>query len=225
MAFHNTRLGFLPAAAVAPAIGIPGVNVVLGVVTAAVSLYSLFKTWFQRGELKVKATNKAEDFVRAFYTLQSGQWPIPGGLPIVAGGNTFSRESVAGMIEACYTTAASSFLDTLERQLVELAKTDTYFAAWANQYGYNDIRNLRRTISEAGCTEDRSADILPPSEQQQQPPATCPPGTTYSAAFGGCTGGNGSGGSTESPAPTQSSMMPYALLAGFGIFALVLSRR
>lgn len=223
MAFHSTRLGFLPAAAVAPAVGIPGVNVVLGVVTVATTLYSLFKSWFQRGELKVKATNKAEDFVRAFYTLQSGQWPIPGGLPIVAGGNTFSRESVAGMIEACYTTAASYYLDTLERQLIELAKTDTYFAAWANEYGYNDIRNLRRTIAEAGCTEDRSADILPPSEQTP----TCPPGQVYSASFGGCTGGSGGGNGTSTlpPATSQSSMMPYALLAGFGIFALILARR
>jgi hypothetical protein len=118
---RTSQLGFLPAV-VAPVAGIPGVNIVLGVAVGAVTLFSLFKNWFQRGELKRQATAKAEDFVRAFYALADGRWPIPEGLPIVPGGTTFSRESVAGLIENCSLVAASSYLDTLERQLIELAR-------------------------------------------------------------------------------------------------------
>jgi hypothetical protein len=164
---RTDHLGFFPAL-VAPAAGIPGVNIVLGVAAGAVTLFSLFKNWFQRGELKRQATAKAEDFVRAFYALADGRWPIPEELPIVPGGTTFSRESVAGLIENCSLVAASSYLDTLERQLVELAKST--LTDWARQWGYNDISYLRRRIAyaETVCEFDTSGDILPP--EQQEPP-------------------------------------------------------
>lgn len=174
---RSSQLGFILAPAVAPALGIPGVNIVLGVAAGAVTLFALFKNWFQRGELKTKATLKAEEFVRAFYGLADGRWPIPEGLPIVPGGTTFSRESVAGLIENCSIVAASSYLDTLERQLIELAKST--LTDWARQWGYNDISYLRSRIAyaESVCEFDTSAEILPPEQQviPQPPTGTNPP--------------------------------------------------
>lgn len=141
------QLGFLPGVVVAAGSSFPPLGTVLAVASAGASLFDLFKSWAERGELKRKATGKAEDFVKAFYA-QNGQLPQPG-QPIEPGGNLFDRDTVAGMIEACNLSGAKAFLDLLERQGLELARVDGYFAAWWTQYGSNDVPYLNGKINSA----------------------------------------------------------------------------
>lgn len=203
------QLGFLPGIAIAAGSSFPPVGAVLAVASAGVSLYQLFKGWAERGELKRKATGKAEDFVKAFYA-QGGQLPQPG-QPIEPGGNLFDRDTVAGMIEACNLSGAKAFLDLLERQGLELARVDSYFAAWWTQYGTKDIPYLNGKINSAVtyCTTEQPLPTTAPNTGITTP-GTTPP--TQPGSFGP---GNPPVTTTPKPKPTDDS----SLWIGGGIAA------
>lgn len=198
----------------APGLAIPGVNIVLGVVTGAVSLFSLFKNFLERGDLKRKATVKQEDFVKAFYGLMSGcSLPLPN-LPIKPGGTTFCRESVAGMIEACQLAQAEMFLATLERQIYEHAARDPYFRRGAETYLYKDVSYLNDLIqSYKGTCLPLPAPVSPISPVLQ-PPSIPGPGPMPGA-------GAGTGPGQAPPADDWLKLLPWAVVAvGVAVVAI-----
>lgn len=197
----KTQVGFLPTPT-GPVIvtGEPVSTVVLTAISVGITLFKLFSDWLQRGELKIQATAKAEEFVRHFYGLEPGcTMPTPG-IPIEPGGKHFCAESVAGMIERCELAKAHEFLAFLERNMREQSARDTYFARWVNQYGNADIIYLNGRISAA----------------KTKCPGTVPIPTPIPAPLPG---------PTPLPTPTQMNIMPIIFLGGLGFVLLMFAKR
>ena len=109
----------------------------------------------RQGQLKIDATQFAEGMVRLFYGLDPSCTMPPGGIPVVpnASAPRFCPTSVAGAIERCRITEASSSLLYAERQLQTRSSDGTpmapYIKAWYDQYGRNDVSYLNGIIVSA----------------------------------------------------------------------------
>ena len=186
------QLGFMPGPALAPAAAFPPVGVPLAIASVGTTLYQLFSNWWNRGELKVAATRRWDDFVarkqlqRAFYALRGGRMPTAG-LPVRAGGSHFDPKSVAGMVEGCHLAEAQTFLDVLNRQMIEIAAKDQFFARAVNEHGLKAVADLQNAIDRARA--DCISPQLPPPIQVGPPGAPAipapgrPPGTTQAGMF------------------------------------------
>jgi len=159
--------------------------------TTTKSLLEVIKDWFNHGDYKVAATARAEDFSKRFYELADGS--VREGVPIEAHGRLFSPTSVAGMVERCQLEVAGKTVSLLEQQIRDLAARDQYFAAWAREWGFNDIANLRSAIERAKtqCSSSiwgnipdfilQGAGIPPPGSTPGTNP--CGPGLVYREGF------------------------------------------
>lgn len=143
---------------------------------AAVSLISLWRAWSQRGELKIAATAKAEDFVESIWgTLKPDSPP--------------ETDSVSKQIENCQLNEAQSMITFLARQMYEKAKDDQYFRRWADEWGLETLRLVQRKLDAyLGYCQNSNEPVQPqPSQTVQCPPdftlqngtcvpLSCPPG-------------------------------------------------
>lgn len=110
------------------------------------------------GQLKIQATQFAENAVKAMYGLDSDcRMPQPG-LPIVpmASPPKFCVASIAGMIERCRLTDASSSLSMLKTRFTAEMNSGSemapYVKRWYDEYGRNDMSNLEQIITNARAT-------------------------------------------------------------------------
>ena len=156
------HLGFCPAAGCVPlAIGMGpvGVAIVLGV--SVVGLYMTFKDWFQRGELKIAATAKAEEYVKTIWgTLEPNSPP--------------TEDSVSKLIEECRLDEALELIQFLARQMYEKAQRDSYFKRWMDEWGTLTLQQVYSKLEayKGYCVSS-------------QPAPTCPEGYVFDG--NGCT--------------------------------------
>lgn len=103
------------------------------VVSVVGSLISVFRDWLARGELKIAATAKAENYVESIWgTLEPNSPP--------------SSDSVSKLIEACQLDAAQELIAFLARQMSEKAAQDSYFQKWAIEYGALTLRQIQSKL-------------------------------------------------------------------------------
>lgn len=144
---------------------------------AAVSLIQLWRAWSQRGELKIAATAKAEDFVKSIWgTLEPNSPP--------------EEDSVSKKIEECKLNEAQGMITFLARQMYEKATEDTkeapYFKKWADEWGLETLRLVQRKLDAylGYCQNETSTPApapvqCPPDFQLVNgkcTPLSCPPG-------------------------------------------------
>lgn len=110
------------------------------------------------GELKIQATQFAENAVKAMYGLDPDcRMPTPG-IPIVpmAQPPRFCVASIAGMIERCRLADASSSLTMLKNRFTTEMNSGSqmapYVKRWYDEYGRNDMSNLEQLITNARAT-------------------------------------------------------------------------
>lgn len=138
---------------IAPVLGPVGWAVSAGF--AAYSLVRLFQSWSQRGELKIAATAKAEDFVESIWgTLQPNSPP--------------QTDSVSKLIDECRLNEAQSMITFLARQMYEKGNQDPYLKKWVDEWGMETLRLIERKLDAylGYCSNDNEA---------VQPSPTCPP--------------------------------------------------
>lgn len=152
-------------------------------------LWQAFMNWLHQGELKRTATRKAEDYVKMFYGLEGGCAIPQPGLPIEPRSGppyTFCDTSIAGMIERCQLVGATKTIEFLELQIRELADDDAFFARWAEEYGYNDIRFLKGKLSAAQSACGYKSIVSPWLLAPPTVPQPCPTGSTYNSLTRQC---------------------------------------
>ena len=157
---RNQQLGFLPGAAVAASAGLGPVGIAFVIGVSVFGLYETFKDWFQRGELRVAATAKAEHYVDSVWgTLQPNSAP--------------ENDSVSKLIEACQFDAAQEMINFLARQMYEKAANDSYFDRWMKEYGFLTLTQVQNKLAayRGYCAVTEPA----PSEPD---PISCPPDFT-----------------------------------------------
>lgn len=110
------------------------------------------------GQLKIQATQFAENAVKAMYGLDPDcRMPSPG-IPVVpmASPPKFCVASIAGMIERCRLSDASSSLSMLKNrfqtEMSSGSEMAPYVKRWWDEYGRNDISNLEQLITNARAT-------------------------------------------------------------------------
>jgi hypothetical protein len=154
-ASQNSHLGFMPAATVAAAgLGPVGVAFVIGV--SVVGLYETFKDWFQRGELKIAATAKAEEYVDSVWGTRTPNSPP-------------EQDSVSKLIEACQLDAAQEMINFLARQMFEKSKDDSYFERWMKEYGFLTLTQIQNKLNAY-----RGYCAITELPQSQPDPVSCP---------------------------------------------------
>lgn len=132
--YAGQRLGFLPGTTVALASGAGPVGVAIAIsVTVIGTLYSTFRDWFQRGELKIAATAKAEDYVRSVWGTTEPNSPP-------------DQDSVSKLIEECRLDEALQMIQFLARQMTEKAQTDEYFAKWVREWGAVTLQQIESKL-------------------------------------------------------------------------------
>lgn len=207
-------LGFLPGTTVALASGAGPVGVAIAIsVTVIGSLYSTFKDWFQRGELKIAATAKAEDYVESIWgTTQPNSPP--------------EQDSVSKLIEDCRLDEALSMIQFLARQMTEKAQNDEYFAKWVREWGAQTLQSIENKLL---AYRGYCATSTP--TEPQPPQYSCPPDfqlvgnrcemlspPVLPPAIDDTTG-------QYVPLPQRNNMMLYGGMAFLLLAALVISRR
>ena len=132
-----------------------------------VGLYSAFKEWMARGELKIAATAKAEEYVESIWGTKEPNSP-----PVA--------DSVAKLIEACDLHAAQEMIFFLGRQMQEKASTDEYFKRWVVEWGKVTITQIQSKL------DAYRGYCLASSEPEPGEPApvSCPP--DFQLAGGKC---------------------------------------
>ena len=131
---RNQQLGFLPGAAVAASAGLGPVGVAIVISVSVVGLYETFKDWFQRGELKLAATAKAEEYVDSVWGTRTPNSPP-------------TQDSVSKLIEACQLDAAQELINFLARQMYEKAAQDSYFDRWMKEYGFLTLTQVQNKLA------------------------------------------------------------------------------
>lgn len=128
--------------------------------TSADSSFKALIDWLtgKVGQLKIQATTFAENAVKAMYGLDPDcRLPEPG-IPIVpmAQPPKFCTASIAGMIERCRLSDASSSLNLLKTRFTQEMNSGSevapYIKRWYDEYGKNDFANLEQIISNARAT-------------------------------------------------------------------------
>lgn len=179
------------------------------------------------GEYKLEATSFAENAVKVFYGLEPDCSMPPAGIDIVPGNPTprFCSASVAGEIERCHLSDASSLLSQTKSMFTTRMNNPAdpvapYIKRWYDQYGVNDFSNLQLKINSASATCGLVGQV----------PKICPQGYTFSPSLLKCVNADGQ---TIPPTTTTpggglnlSSMSgPIMMMAFAGIAMLILSRR
>lgn len=110
------------------------------------------------GEYKLQATSFAENAVKTMYGKEPDCSMPPPGIPIIPKNPTpqFCGGSIAGMIERCRLSDASSVLNGIKQQfMTRMNSSDPvapYIRNWWNQYGQNDFSNLTLKIQSSQST-------------------------------------------------------------------------
>lgn len=176
----HTRLGFLPGAAVAASAGLGPVGVAFVIGVSVVGLYETFKDWFQRGELKIAATAKAENYVDSVWGTRTPNSPP-------------EQDSVSKLIESCQLDAAQEMINFLARQMYEKAKEDSYFDRWMREWGFLTLTQIQNKLTayRGYCTAAAPPASGTPAPTQCPPdfqlvsgkcvPLSCPPGFALQA--------------------------------------------
>jgi len=176
---RTPQLGFLPGAAVAASAGLGPVGVAIVISVSVVGLYETFKDWFQRGELKLAATAKAEEYVDSVWGTRTPNSPP-------------EQDSVSKLIEACQLDAAQEMINFLARQMYEKAAKDSYFDRWMREFGFLTLTQIQNKLQayRGYCMVSNPPDSQPeptscPADFQLVngvcTPLSCPPGFYLSA--------------------------------------------
>ena len=110
------------------------------------------------GQLKIQATQFAENAVKTMYGLDPDCRMPTGGIPVVpmASPPKFCVASIAGMIERCRLSDATNSLSMLKNKFQAEMGTQSemapYIKRWWDEYGRNDISNLEMLITNARAT-------------------------------------------------------------------------
>ena len=153
---------------IAPILGPVGWAVSAGL--AAYSLVRLFQAWHERGELKIAATGKAEEFVESIWgTLQPNSPP--------------ETDSVSKLIEECRLSEAQEMIAFLARQMYEKGNADAYFKRWVDEWGLITLQQVERKLAAyvgyCQASEPEQSTQCPPDFQLvggKCTPLDCPPG-------------------------------------------------
>lgn len=176
---NRIGLGFLPASTAAAAgLGPVGVAFVIGV--SVVGLYSTFKEWLQRGELKIAATATAENFVDSVWGTRQPNSPP-------------EEDSVSKLIEACQLDTAQEMINFLARQMFEKAAKDSYFERWMREWGFLTLTQIQNKLNAYRGYCAVSSSPSPEPSTQCPPnfelvsgvckPLSCPPGFYLSGSI------------------------------------------
>lgn len=182
------------------------VGTAISVGIAAYQLGKLFHDWAQRGELKIAATTKAEDFVKSVWGTTEPNSPP-------------QEESFSKYLEDCQINTAREMLHFLTRQMVENAKRDKYFARWVNEYGLLTIRQAESKLAAfiGYCIAPSPEPTPEPVPAPAPPPIISPP--VLPPAIEPTTG-------AYIPLPQATASKAGLLaLAAFAIFATFMMRR
>ena len=176
------------------------------------------------GQLRIQATQFAENMVKLMYGLEPDCALPPPGIPVVANNREprFCAGSIAGNIERCKLYEAQNSLTYISNALTQKANSTTdpaapYIKRWFDEYGRNDISNLGAIIQSARATCGIQG-IIP---QFQTPIQICPSGSSWSQLQARCVPGGG-GGISESGFLTPTTLIIAALI---GIGLLFMSKR
>lgn len=142
---------------IAPILGPVGFAISAGY--GAYSLVRLFQSWSERGELKIAATAKAEEFVQSIWgTLQPNSPP--------------TSDSASKLIEECRLTEADAMIKFLARQMYEKGNEDPYFKKWVEDWGWTTLLQINSKLAAyvGYCANNEPI--------QPSPSAQCPSGFT-----------------------------------------------
>lgn len=169
---HLSGLGFVSTAALLASTAPcgPACTVPILVVTVIGTLYTVFKTWFHSGEMKVLATAKAEHFVDSIWGTRTPNSPP-------------DQDSVSKLIEDCKLVEAQEMIIFLARQMSEKAAKDEHFNKWAIEWGALTLKQIQSKLDayKGYCApSDGGTSPTPPPQE----PTRCPP--DFSLVNGRC---------------------------------------
>lgn len=178
--------------------------------------WSDFMNMLRGGQLKIEATQFVEGMNRLFFGMEPGCTnPVPN-IPVVPNNPTpkFCSSSVAGMIERCRTTEASTGLQSIVTQFQQRMsnpndQTGVYIRRWWQEYGQNNISNLTATIANARGACGVTGDI----------PKLCTSPQTFCTPLMKCVYPG------ECPSVPGGNTTTIMMIAAMGLLAMMLMRR